>query len=95
MDVTPPDLPQGPLMSRVFQYALTGPDDHTYELVEIIGACGFIIGVILEVVDFILQWHTGTEGSFNFLSYMGGLSAGMAALAGSQRIRDGRSGGGA
>jgi hypothetical protein len=90
----PEDERREPLMSRVFRYALTGPDDRTFELVELIGGFGFLVGVLLEIVDFVLQWMNTTEGSFNFAVYMGGLATGLVALSGAQRIRDGRSGGG-
>jgi hypothetical protein len=91
----PRDERRESLLSRVLRYSLTGPDDRTFELVEIIGAFGFVVGVLLEIVDFVLQWALGIEGSFNFAIYMGGLSVGMGALAASQRLRDGRTQGGA
>jgi hypothetical protein len=90
----PRDERREPLMSRVFRYALTGPDDRTFELVELMGAFGFLVGVMLEVVDFVLQWVNGTEGSFNFVLYMGGLATGCAAIGVTQRFRDGRPVGG-
>ena len=90
MAVEEQDRPHGNLLSRVFRYALTGPDDRSYELVELIGGFGFVIGVMLEIVDFALQWWTGSEGSFNFAVYMGGLATGIVAIGGTQRIRDGR-----
>lgn len=78
------------LLSRVLRSSLTGPDDVSYELVELIGGFGFIVGVILEIVDFALQWWTGSESSFNFAVYMGGLATGVAAIGCTQRIRDGK-----
>jgi hypothetical protein len=78
------------LMSRVLRESLTGPDDVTYELVELIGGFGFIVGVLLQIVDLSLQWWTGRQSNFNFAVYMGGLATGVVAIGGSQRIRDGK-----
>lgn len=83
------------LLSRVLRYSLTGPDDRTFELAELMIGFGFLVGVLLEVADFILQWVNSTsDSSFNFFTYMSALGLGAGAITAAQRLRDGRTGGG-
>ena len=79
---------QESVLSRILRHIFTGDDDQTYEVANVLFGFGFFVGVLLEIVDFGLQWFTGKEGSFNFLAYMTGLSTGVMALTTGLKIRD-------
>ena len=90
-DPTPPlEDRRQPVLAKVFRSALTGPDDRSYELAELMIGFGFIVGIILEIIDFALQWIRDVEGSFNFLTYMTALGVGAGAVFAGQRLRDGK-----
>ena len=74
-----------------WQGVLTGPDDRTYNAVELLAVVSFACGILLSITDFVLSWVMPEADvvHFNALSYFGGVSAGIAAVGAAIRIRDG------